>query len=266
MKTEFDSGSGVSILSPAGKRLIGEFARGNPLIGFDFDGTLAPIATSPRAARLPGATRRLLRQVADRYSCLVISGRAYRDIAWRLRGVPLRFVFGNHGIEPLWADEAGAALVQRWAARLQSQLGACDGVVVENKRHSLAIHYRHARHRARARRQIASAVGSLTGARVIEGRAAVNLVPRHGADKGTALRRACRMAGCTRAIYIGDDGTDEDAFGALPTGRLLGIRVGRRPSRARYRLARQRDIDALLRLLLTLRRPGPARRPEARRL
>ncbi len=265
MNTEIVPAGKASILSPAGKRLVDEFARSNPLIGFDFDGTLAPLAKSPRAGRLPAGTRGLLRQVAERYACLVISGRAYRDIARRLRGVPLRFVFGNHGIEPLWADEAGAALVERWAARLRSHLAACDGVVIENKRYSLAIHYRQARHRARTKRQIATAIRGLTGARAIEGRAAVNLIPRRGVNKGTALRRACRLSGCTRAIYIGDDGTDEDAFGAMPAGRLLAIRVGRRrATQARYRLARQRDIDALLRLLLTLRRPGSPRRPGRR--
>jgi trehalose 6-phosphate phosphatase len=243
-----------SILSPAGRQLVASFARSNLLIAFDYDGTLAPIARRPRGARLPAATRRLLRQVAGRYGCLVISGRAYSDIARRLRGVPLRFVFGNHGIEPLWAGARSAALVRRWTVHLERQLADCAGVFIENKTHSLAIHYRHARNRARARRRIAAAVRGLRGARAIEGKAAVNVIPARGVNKGTALRRACRLAGCTRAMYVGDDGTDEDAFGALPPERLLAVRVGRRRgSRARYLLRRQADIDALLRLLLDVR-------------
>jgi trehalose 6-phosphate phosphatase len=249
-----------SILSPAGQRRLAQFACSKLLIGFDYDGTLVPIADSPAGARLPDSTRSLLRQVAGCYPCLVISGRAYDDIARRLRGVPLRFVFGNHGIEPLWGRATDSALVRGWAARLECRLAGCSGIRIENKRHSLAIHYRQAGNRTRARRRIETAIGGLPRVRVIEGKAALNLIPSRAANKGTALRRAFRLAGCTRAIYIGDNGTDEDAFRAMPSPRLLGIRVGRRRgSRARYVLSRQRDIDAFLRLLLTLRRPASPR-------
>jgi trehalose 6-phosphate phosphatase len=256
-----------SILSADGKRELAEFAGSKVLVAFDFDGTLAPIASTPRRARMRRTTRALLRRVSERYPCVVISGRARADIAAKLRGIRLRQVFGNHGIEPLWAHPAGVALVHRWVQQLEDRLGCHEGIVVEDKKHSVAIHYRHARDSQRARVAIVDALADLRGARAIEGRAAVNLIPRRGADKGAALARACRDAGCRRAIYVGDDGTDEDAFGALPRERLLGIRIGeRRQSMARYRLPAQRGIDALLALLITLRTPAaPHRRPAARR-
>jgi trehalose 6-phosphate phosphatase len=251
----------VSILSPSGRRLVDAFAQHSVLVAFDYDGTLAPISASPAGARMRATTRRLLRQVARRYPCAVISGRAYSDIAPRLRSVPLRAVFGNHGIEPLWARPAGATLVARWLADLAPRLRPWPGIWIEDKKQSLAIHYRDARNRTQMRRVIDAAIVDLKGVRAIDGRAAVNLLPIRGSNKGVALRHVCRAARCRRAIYVGDDGTDEDAFGALPPERLLSVRVGRRhDSLARYVLPSQLDVDALLRLLLMVRTPVPRRR------
>jgi trehalose-6-phosphatase len=83
---------------------------------------------------------------------------------------------------------------------------------------------------------------------------ALNLLPRGGADKGIAVQQARRMFACDTVIYVGDDDTDEDAFASAPPDRLLSIRVGTRgPTRARYRLRTQRDIDSLLQQLLQFR-------------
>jgi trehalose 6-phosphate phosphatase len=247
-----------SILSSGGARVLARFAQAKPLLAFDYDGTLAPIARSPRTAAMRRTTRALLHRIAEEYPTVVISGRRYDDIAERLRDIGLRQVFGNHGIEPFAVNAARAALVRRWAARLATRLEGWPGVVIEDKTHSLAIHYRHAREHADARQAIDAALGELKGARTIDGTEAVNLVPSRGANKGVALRHACRLAGCEHAIYVGDDGTDEDAFMALPRSRILAVRVGRRRgSRASHVLRSQRDIDALLRLLLRVRR-GPA--------
>lgn len=252
----------ISVLSDSGKGLLTEFARGRVLVGFDYDGTLAPIVTAPRDARMRPSTRALLQRVATAYPTVVISGRRYGDIARRLHGVPLRQVFGNHGIEPLWTTATGAALVRRWSDRLRAQLASWRGVEIENKTYSLAIHYRGAANQRRAQHAIAAAISDLAGARAIAGRAAVNLIPSRGANKGVALRRACRAARCSRAIYVGDDGTDEDAFAALVPGGVLGIRVGaRRGSLACLSLSTQRNIDAFLEVLITLQTPAGSRRP-----
>ena len=55
-------------------------------------------------------------------------------------------------------------------------------------------------------------------------------------------------------MYVGDDETDEDAFGSGQPAQLLSIRIGRpAATSARYSLERQEDIDALLRALLLAR-------------
>ena len=97
-------------------------------------------------------------------------------------------------------------------------------------------------------------VRKLPEVRIICGAAAVNLLPKDGANKGVALRRALELTACEAAIYVGDDDTDEDAFGALKPEKLLSIRIGRSDaSRARYHLESQESIDSLLSALIELR-------------
>jgi trehalose 6-phosphate phosphatase len=250
-----------SILSPAGRRVVARFARSRVLVAFDYDGTLAPIARTPESAGMRERTRQLLARVAELYPCAIVSGRAYVDLASRVAGLPVRFLFGNHGIEPLAIDRAGTARVRQWIAQLQPQLAGLAGIVLENKTHSIAIHYRSAPDRRRAKRIVTAAVADLAGARAIDGRSAVNVIPEGGANKGVALRQACRLARCRYAIYVGDDGTDEDAFVGLAPNRLLAIRVGQRAgSSAPYAIPRQRDIGRLLGWLVTLRAPTAAGR------
>jgi trehalose-6-phosphatase len=68
------------------------------------------------------------------------------------------------------------------------------------------------------------------------------------------MRQARRLFACDTALYVGDDDTDEDAFGSDHPSRVLSIRIGSRPSKARFRLRRQSDIDSLLTALRELRR------------
>jgi trehalose 6-phosphate phosphatase len=242
------------ILSKRHARVLAQFAASDVLVALDYDGTLAPIVASPRKARMRPRTRQLLAAVARRYPCVVISGRARDDIAARVSNVPVWHVAGNHGLEP-WGEEASyAALVRGWVKELRRSLAAVSGVAIEDKTYSLTIHYRRARQKNRARRAVAVAVKKLRGKRVIVGCDAFNLVPRGAPHKGEALERARRLLSCEKAIYVGDDETDEDAFAAARADRLLSVRIGNtRRSRATYRLKDQRQIDRFLRRLLALR-------------
>jgi trehalose 6-phosphate phosphatase len=142
---------------------------------------------------------------------------------------------------------------REWAAALRGQLPSDPGIVLEEKRYSLTVHYRHARDTARARKAIAAAARTLRDARLVDGTFATNILPRGGPDKGVALQLARRVFACDTAIYVGDDETDEPAFASGSVDRLLSVRVGAGPSHARYRLTSQADIDRLLRALIALR-------------
>jgi trehalose 6-phosphate phosphatase len=230
------------------------FATSNVLIAFDYDGTLAPISPTPERAPMRARTRRLLRAVAERYPCTVISGRARSDLMAWLADVPLWHPSGNHGLEPWAIGKDYAARVKRWEQQLLRQLERYPGVAIENKTYSITVHYRHARPRRRAVLAVEQAVRTLRGTRLIRGKEAVSVLPRDSVDKGDALQRARRLLHCDLAIYVGDDDTDEDAFAERPPGVVLGIRIGaRRGSRARYHLKNQLEMDTFLQTLIQLR-------------
>jgi trehalose 6-phosphate phosphatase len=241
------------ILARANAGVLAAAAATNVLLAFDYDGTLAPIATRPERARMRLRTRRLLERVTRAYPSVVISGRALADINRHVEGLPFRRVFGNHGLEPVPRGVSRRRATGEWMRRLRRDLPDDPGVIVEDKRHSLTIHYRLARDRRRTIAAIDAAVRMLPGVRVVGGIESVNLLPRDGPNKGAALEGALRLSGCASAIYVGDDVTDEDAF-SIASDRVLGIRIGAaRASRARYHLASQQEVDRLLSHLAALR-------------
>jgi trehalose 6-phosphate phosphatase len=233
---------------------LAHFAASNVLIAFDYDGTLSAITPTPHRARMRASTRRLLRAVAERYPCVVISGRRRADVARRMASIPLWHIAGNHGVEPWGEKESYATRVREWAGPLKARLATHKGVVLEDKRYSLTVHYRQARHKARAVKAITEAVHGLRGARIMGGHHSINIVPRGAPHKGIALERMRSLLVCDTVIYVGDDDTDEDAFRAAAPDRLLAVRIGvKRTSQARHWLRSQADVDSFLLTLLSMR-------------
>ncbi|HXK05313.1 MAG TPA: trehalose-phosphatase [Verrucomicrobiae bacterium] len=239
------------ILSRESGEILQRFLASDVLLGFDFDGTLAPIVEDPDRAGMRSETRRLLRRVAAARPCVVISGRSRADVYERLAGTGVRRIIGNHGGEPARRGSEIRRRVTSWRDSLRRRLSLVPGLRVEDKGLSLTVHYRGFRPRARARLAIREAAERLPGVRLISGLEAISLVPRDAPDKGTALVAEMRRLSCSRALYVGDEGTDEDVFALHDDSRLLTVRVGRRLySQAQYFLRNQREIDGLLRQLL----------------
>lgn len=250
------------ILGRDGRNLLRQFAWSDALLAFDYDGTLAPIVRDPERAAMRASTRRLLAEVAAEYPCVVISGRARADALQRLRGVGALEVIGNHGTEPWQVSRRAARAVRDWLPLLTRRLASIDGVTVEDKAYSLAVHYRRSREKIKARAAIHKATAALGNVRLIRGKQVVNILPTDAPHKGMALERARARFGCDTALYVGDDDTDEDVFALDQPGRLLTIRVGRKlGSLAGYFLRNQAEIDVLLRVLHRL---GSERRTTSR--
>jgi trehalose 6-phosphate phosphatase len=239
------------VLARANRDVLERFAGTRTVLAFDFDGTLAPIVADPDRAAMRPSTRRLLQDVAKRYPCVVISGRARGDVGRRLRGVALAGVVGNHGLEPQPATAGARREVPQWVPVLERRLGGIPGVVIEDKGLSLAVHYRAARRKKEARALVLDAAAGLGDVRLVGGKQVLNVLPAGAPGKGQALERARTRLGCDTAVYVGDDETDEDVFALDQPGRLLGIRVGRRrDSAAAYFIRTQAEIDVLLRSFL----------------
>lgn len=238
------------LLTASGRLALMEWMRGAPLLGFDFDGTLAPIVDTPMLATLRPRTRELLQALAARYSCVVLSGRARQDVQRRLADIPLREVFGNHGLEPWHISASLLRQVRQWHQILSERLRGWPGVWIEDKDYSLSIHYRHSADPERTRKEALPILALLRGARIISGKLVFNVMPTRVVHKGTAFTEAMRRFRRARALYVGDDHTDEDIFTSCDPAQVLGVHVGpSRTSRALYYLRRQEEMDELLELL-----------------
>lgn len=222
----------IHALSPQGRERIARFVARRALLTFDIDGTLAPIVARPEAARIPAPLQQALAQLCARAQVAVLTGRG-RDDARRMLAFQPAYVLGNHGVEGLPGAQASVARLAEvcagWRAALERQrtLGQA-GVVLEDKRYSLSLHYRRAPDPPYAERVIAARVAALSPpAHVVMGKCVVNLLPPGAPTKGDALRMLLRQLPCGCAIYAGDDDTDEHVFD-LPDDMVLGIRVGAR--------------------------------------
>ena len=212
-------------------RAIGERLDGSPLcIMLDVDGTLAPIAATPELANVPAETRDTLSRLIrlPDTNVILVSGRAATD-AWRVANVTGVWVIGNHGFEvrepsgTIAADERVRgfdATIARAAETLYEEFQGVRGVIVENKRWTLSVHYRLVDESAvpMLRARTADLAREL-GLRVLEGKKIVELRPPVDVNKGTACVAFARRVGVTHAggsvLYAGDDRTDEDAFREL---------------------------------------------------
>jgi trehalose 6-phosphate phosphatase len=250
------------ILSRDHVDVLAQLAWSRVLLAFDFDGTLAPIFPDRDRAAMRVRTRALLAAACQLYPCAVISGRARRDVATRLADATAKYVVGNHGIESGSSEitkfERAVAIVR---PLLEQALAPHPGLEIEDKRYSLAIHYRRARRKREARFAIDAAVAALPRPmRVIPGKLVANVIPVGARNKGDTLLDLRARESADIALYVGDDVTDEDVFTLDQPGRLLAMRVGKTTmSAARFYLRDQGEIDSLLARLVALRKARPRR-------
>jgi trehalose 6-phosphate phosphatase len=254
----------IDVFSSAGRRALEEMALSNVLLAFDYDGTLAPIVADPSRAVMRAATRDRLADAARLYPCAVISGRARADVMRKIGDLPLLRIVGNHGVE--WEGIEPGRGVAAWRRHMSRACSGLEGVEIEDKGFSLAVHWRRALDKRAARRLILAAAARVADVRIVHGKDVVNIVHAEASHKGDALLEMRRQLGCDTAIYVGDDVTDEDVFALDRPGRLLAIRVGwSARSRASYCVRSQARVDDLLGLLVAFRRrevtlPGWRRR------
>ncbi|HVX38869.1 MAG TPA: trehalose-phosphatase [Gemmatimonadaceae bacterium] len=253
---------------------------GDPLLLLlDVDGTLSPIAPRPEYATVPPETQRVLTALVALPGVHVasISGRAADD-ARRLVGVDGTWTIGNHGFElarpnaPTRARDDVAAFAPRIAeaARRAEAIAARDaGVIVENKRWTLSVHYRlaHPRVVPELTAQI-EAIATELGLRLTRGKEVLELRPPIDIDKGTAAVDLARQLGAladgASILCAGDDRTDEDAFRALRAAMpsAVTVRVGgeasARETAAEFIVPDPDAMRVLLESLLARRRASSA--------
>lgn len=249
-------------------------ALGEPLLAaFDFDGVLAPIRRFPADARMSEKTRSLLRRLGNtrRTTTVVVSGRAVPFLRKALAGCGAAMA-GDHGLEleglgPRWRHHALADLARhaRGIARSATRaVRGLRGVTIELKTATVSVHYRRAPSVRRDPEPLRSALEAIVppGWRVAPGLLLWELRPKLDWGKGHIIQRAARQLGA-RALFIGDDWTDEEGFALLGSSAWT-VRVGPGLTAARWRLAGIGAVDELLAELLAARRQPDLAAPGSR--
>ena len=250
------------LFSDGGRAALRDFVDRKTLFAFDLDGTLASIVADPSLIKVPDELRARLSRLCRLTTVAVVTGRGRADARAHL-GFNPRYLVGNHGAEGLpGREEEEAGFVQlssAWEKQLRRLLPEerSAGIVIENKGATLSLHYRNAPDPDMAQKEILDAMQRLSSLpRRVSGKYVENLAPQEAPHKGEALSFIMHHLGCRRALFVGDDETDEDVF-RLRDDAIFGIRVEMNPrSAARYFIHDRDEIAALLdEIMATLEKP-----------
>ncbi|HPT39073.1 MAG TPA: trehalose-phosphatase [Candidatus Omnitrophota bacterium] len=250
------------------RKLVGKYI----FLFLDCDGTLTPIVDTPDKAIIPPDTKKILNLLSQKNNCriAIISGRALVDIKKKV-GLKNIIYSGNHGFQiegPKINHEIAVPLdykkiLERIKIKLEERLFGIKGVFVEDKKISLALHYRLAN-----RKQVPfiktvfheSIILYLVRnkIKIRPGKEILEVMPPVHWDKGKivlwllARQEALSKNGRNIPIYIGDDATDEDAFKALKN-RGLTVFVGNaNSSQAKYYVRNVKEVYELLKYILDI--------------
>ncbi len=254
-----------------------EVSRGlrNPLLLFDYDGTLTPIVSRPELAVLSTEMKELLMLASKRYRLGIISGRSLHDVR---KFVGLRGIYyaGNHGFEVrgpgvnLVKSEAREVrpFLSELCRKLRKELAPIRGVLIEDKGLTVSLHYRLVPREdvgkvKKTLRETAEPYLRSGHLRITHGKKVLEIRPNIDWDKGKAVLWLWRVLDPKRElkpVYVGDDRTDEDAFIALKE-KGITILVSRRwkNSAAKFFVRNVSEVGEFIRRLLQARPPTTAK-------
>jgi trehalose 6-phosphate phosphatase len=202
----------------------------------DVDGTILDIAPTPLEVVVPPELTVALERLSKRTrgALAFVSGRPLAELDLFFQPLKLPAIAG-HGAELRLADgtviRASTFLDPRLIADIASIADDKPGVVVEDKKYSVAIHYRQAPHLGhQVRDEVAAICARFPSSKIeiLPGKSVVE-VKQPAFNKGTAVRELMQHEPFRgrRPIFIGDDVTDEAAFDVLPEFNGVGFSVGR---------------------------------------
>jgi len=236
-----------------------------PVLFLDYDGTLTPIVSRPDLAVLSDEMREVICRLAATYTTAVVSGRQREDVE-NLVAIEGFFYAGSHGfdilgpgfsmINPTVKDMI--PLVDVLIRKLKENLGGIPGLLVEEKKFSVAVHYRlvdEETYLPEIKLFVDKLVDENPSFRLMHGKKVFEILPAMDWNKGKAIRwimKALNLSWDKHSIvYIGDDTTDEDAFRVVRT-RGTGILVcdHSKPSSADFQVSTPDDIRRLFEKIL----------------
>lgn len=219
----------ASYLFPSGGLVaLARYVRPDTLFTFNLDGMLAPDVVEHSAARMAEPVKMTLQRLMNVAKVTVITGRSRKD-ALAILGFEPHLLIGNHGAE--WPSQGCGRnwrqimLCLKWRERLYDMLNEAHGVEIEFKGESISLHYQKADDPEKALALIHAAIEELDPSlRKIGGKYVVNLLPSEAPTKGEALLAVMEHFGSKRAVYLGDNETDEEVF-RLKRADVFGINI-----------------------------------------
>jgi len=201
----------------------------------DIDGTLIDLAATPDAVIIPPELPDILNHVQTQSggALAILSGRKLADID-RLAGANFPCA-AEHGAILRGVDGQVTEKIQRpaaydhWLQTLQRRAARMPGVVIEEKKFSLVVHYRQApEHEAELGLLVERLAGASEDTQLLLAHCAFELKPR-GGDKGAALAAFMQSAPFKGKIpvFVGDDVTDEPAIRMAADLGGAGLHVAR---------------------------------------
>jgi trehalose 6-phosphate phosphatase len=204
----------------------------------DVDGTLLDIAKTPDGVVVPSSLRATLQDLLTLTGGAValVSGRTIDTLDGLFRPLKLPCI-GAHGAEMRLRPDGAVTkrhppeISEAIRERLYALSALDPRLLVEDKLHSIAVHYRLAlHHESFLEKEIAAAVADEPGdeIEVLPGKAVIEIKPSRF-NKGTAVLDLMGLAPFPgrKPLFIGDDVTDEAVFAILPQLGGLGFSVGR---------------------------------------
>ncbi len=212
-------------------------------VAADYDGTITPIVSHPGEAELPSRARRALERLTSvpGVRVMVLSGRAIDDLK-RQVAVPGISLCGNAGLETENEHTQrevhvppGKEVPTSLRSELETWCQRFPGAWLEDKGHSVALHYRNVPQRfqgafgAGVRRRARPHRGS---ALLIHGKKVFEVMPAISWNKADALEHWWNNQGML--FFFGDDTNDEPVHARVAEKGGTAVAVGRVVSKAGY--------------------------------
>lgn len=216
----------------------------------DLDGTLAPIMPRPDDVVPDKRRTKLLKDLQSRLEgrLAVVSGRDTSTIDYILEQSVMS-VAGVHGLQRRTAfgermDAVASEALEAVADVFTDMKKAHDGLLIEDKGLSVAVHYRHAPEAKEDIINKAQALAEKNGLSLQAGHEVIEL-RTPGPNKGDAIQAFMNEAPFMghRPVFVGDDLTDEVGFVMARQAGGFGVKVGGGRSEADYVLS---DPEAVL--------------------
>ncbi|XP_024990344.1 probable trehalose-phosphate phosphatase 2 [Cynara cardunculus var. scolymus] len=258
-------------------------SKGKQIVIFlDYDGTLSPIVSDPECAFMSDEMRTAVHDVSNCFPTAIISGRS-REKVFDFVKLNTVYYSGSHGMETMgpppqnksydkkyhqtsFDNEGNEVIifqpaqdflpaVKKILSELTERMKNIQGVMIEDNKFCLSVHYRHVKDEdyGRVEEAVQLMLANNGDFHMTGGNKVLEIRPSIQWNKGDALIYLLDTLGFQKSddvfpIYIGDDRTDEDAFKVLRERGGYPIVVSSKPreTMALHSLRNPSEVQAFL--------------------